>query len=727
MTGSVLRKDKLKRSRKSSKEGVDEINCSVQRGNEHKRARKSKRKDQDSPKNMNNADLRGDKPKKARKSKRKDHNSAEEVTISVQRDVLDEIYQISSGDEDCSKGMKKWINQYYENRLGLEVLQQRIDDFITSHEEQEEQARKDREAKIAEDGWTVVVHRKGGKKTSDPESGVAVGSVSQGAVLHNMDRKKTKEVGLDFYRFQRREAQRSEVMKLQSKFEEDKKRIQQLRAARKSLQQFRYDSQPISRLPSTSVPFSSRVHRNPSRCISCCFDGPNRCPRLTGAKGNTHGGGEGVGFRVGAKGKGKDNVWSIDNELAKEVSEKENRSRRKRRQGGRRAKKFNDSKVMVSAAMLIELENVLQTQEPVIRPSWNTFVSSVSGIWKGVGAVFSPITAKMEPIEVGSKNEHLFDCYTLSRVEGVPDREGGTSSRIQRKINWVTLNPHGELLQQDDKKKGDDSNFTIKGVTNGGKSNYAVPTFESFDFTRSDVMEEDFMDMEPGLVYFEDGSYSRGPVDIPVGNVDGSEYYLSPTYKFEQCLVKGCHKRLRIVHTIEFSNGGADIQILRVAVYEEQWDSPAKIDDHSNIELDVKPFSQRKRTCPSELTGSWKVFEVSATPIYGDDTLIDDGNSSPYVYFCMETVKKRSFPESRGYFGEEEMMDMQDVAVLWLPGGVTSYVDISKDGILCIGVGWYSDEGIHLVMERDYGTDGKLIEVRSKSEVKRRWPDQLLG
>lgn len=32
----------------------------------------------------------------------------------------------------------------------------------------------------------------------------------------------------------------------------------------------------------------------------------------------------------------------------------------------------------------------------------------------------------------------------------------------------------------------------------------------------------------------KDGSYSRGPVDIPVGEIDDSKYYLSPTFKFEQ-------------------------------------------------------------------------------------------------------------------------------------------------------------------------------------------------
>lgn len=143
------------------------------------------------------------------------------------------------------------------------------------------------------------------------------------------------------------------------------------------------------------------------------------------------------------------------------------------------------------------------------------------------------------------------------------------------------------------------------------------------------------------------------------------------------------------------------------------------------MDIDLKPFSQRKRIQPSDLTGSWKVFETSATPIYGEDSTKGESNTPPYVYLCMETLNKRSLPENSIHFGEEEMLDMQDVAMLWLPGGVTGYVDVSEDGVLCIGVGWYSDEGINLVMERDYGLDGKLKEVRMKSEVKRRWPDSL--
>ncbi|XP_042508719.1 uncharacterized protein LOC122084499 isoform X2 [Macadamia integrifolia] len=482
-----------------------------------------------------------------------------------------------------------------------------------------------------------------------------------------------------------------------------------------------------SSFSSSLVVFSDR---NPSCGFSCSFNG-EKGKAKGGEKPRKNGGRERMNVKE------KDNVWSVDNKLAKaaEMAEKDKLSRRRRK--GRRVKNFGkrntSSRVMVSEAMLMEVETVLQTQEPVIKPAWNTFVSSVSGIWKGIGAVFSPITAEMEPVELGNKNEYLYDCYTLSHIEPVQSTSGGHRPQIRRKINWVTLNPHGEIKQQ----AGGSSRRTEAGRDRDGSSsmkeavhmsgfNHDLPAFESIDFGTSDVMEEDFMGVEPGLVFFEDGSYSRGPVHVPVGEADDSTYFLSPTFKFEQCLVKGCHKRLRIVHTIEFKNGGSDIQILRVAVYEDQWISPAALDYQSDDpELELKPFSQRKRTQPSDLTGPWKVFEVSATPIFGDDTEIEEGNGVPYVYLCTETLKKRSLPENPVHFGEEEMLDMQDVTVLWLPGGVTGYVDVSKDGILCIGVGWYSEEGINLVMERDYGMDGMLKEVRWKSEVKRRWSDPL--
>ncbi|KAK1286371.1 hypothetical protein QJS10_CPB20g01368 [Acorus calamus] len=425
---------------------------------------------------------------------------------------------------------------------------------------------------------------------------------------------------------------------------------------------------------SSNSPILSRVSR-----VSC---GGGRRPERGGGnrRGNRGGGGGGGGGGEKVKLKEKENVWSVDNKLAEAAAMEEEERRKKSRRRGRvrnLQKRGKNSRVLVSTSMLMETVTVLQTQEPVIVPVWNTFLSSVSGIWKGVGAVFSPFTGEMEPIGVGKRGENHYDCYTLVRVGEEPGVSDGARSRIYRKVNWVTHNPHGEMMKQ----VGKDGKFGDGFDSEGGYSGMdAGSEYGSIDFEASDVVEEDLMGMEPGLVFFEDGSYSRG---------------------------------------------GSDIQIIRVAVYEEEWISPVNLYDESDVQFNLKPFSQCKRTQPSELTGSWKVFEMSATPIFDKEEMIVEEGRLPYVYLCTETLNKRSLPENPVYFGEEEMLDMQDVTVLWLPGGVTAYVDVNKDGILCVGVGWYSEEGINLVMERDYGMDGKLKEVRWKSEVKRRWSDPL--
>ncbi|KAL8118596.1 hypothetical protein AgCh_016202 [Apium graveolens] len=186
----------------------------------------------DSDHEVEGSNLQNGKSKKVRKAKKPRLLSQNEDVLEDNEGKQDEVYEISSGDEDSSQGMKKWILKYHQSRPGVEILQDRIDDFIVSHEAKLEQERKEREALAAEGGWTVVVHQKGRKKTTESESGTAVGA-AHAAVTDRIAKKKNKEVGLDFYRFQKREAHRSEIMMLQSKFEQDKKRIQQMRAARK--------------------------------------------------------------------------------------------------------------------------------------------------------------------------------------------------------------------------------------------------------------------------------------------------------------------------------------------------------------------------------------------------------------------------------------------------------------------------------------------------------------
>ncbi|KAL6507397.1 hypothetical protein OROGR_023592 [Orobanche gracilis] len=136
--------------------------------------------------------------------------SPDNLLESIGEVAQDEIYQMSSGDEDYSKGMKKWITQYRRSRPGLKLLQERIDDFIMAHEAQEEKTRAERAAQAAAGGWTVVEHHKGRKKTTEAETGVVVGSVAQAAVMDKMAKKKTTEVGIDFYRFQKKEAHKND-------------------------------------------------------------------------------------------------------------------------------------------------------------------------------------------------------------------------------------------------------------------------------------------------------------------------------------------------------------------------------------------------------------------------------------------------------------------------------------------------------------------------------------
>ena len=76
------------------------------------------------------------------------------------------------------------------------------------------QERKEREARAAEGGWTVVTHHKGRKKTTEAETGVTVGSVAQAVVEDQLAKKKSKQVGLDFYRFQKKEAHRNGMLSL---------------------------------------------------------------------------------------------------------------------------------------------------------------------------------------------------------------------------------------------------------------------------------------------------------------------------------------------------------------------------------------------------------------------------------------------------------------------------------------------------------------------------------
>ena len=64
---------------------------------------------------------------------------------------------------------------------------------------------------------------------------------------------------------------------------------------------------------------------------------------------------------ITVKGK-KENVWSVDNELASKTKERTSRKRQRGRRAVGRRRSKNGRGVIVSGAMLMEVETVLQTQ-----------------------------------------------------------------------------------------------------------------------------------------------------------------------------------------------------------------------------------------------------------------------------------------------------------------------------------------------------------------------------
>ncbi|KAF5831389.1 ribosomal RNA-processing protein 7-domain-containing protein [Dunaliella salina] len=138
----------------------------------------------------------------------------------------------SSTSTNDATGLRGWVNAHKAKRPGNAELQRQLDTWVAEHEEEEARAERAQQAAMAEDGWTVVVRSKGRKRTKDSETG-AIQSGGMAAAAARAMAQGSKGAPLeDFYRFQQREKRRNELVDLRIKFEEDRHRIQSLRASR---------------------------------------------------------------------------------------------------------------------------------------------------------------------------------------------------------------------------------------------------------------------------------------------------------------------------------------------------------------------------------------------------------------------------------------------------------------------------------------------------------------
>lgn len=132
-----------------------------------------------------------------------------------------------------SSGLKRLVQQYKAERPGKSHLQQQLDNWTANWEEEQQQKAKLKESAMAEEGWTLVTRGKGRAK-SKTENGItaASGGIALPSAQAAAKRKAPASLA-NFYRFQKREQRRNELVELRQKFDADKRRILDLRAARK--------------------------------------------------------------------------------------------------------------------------------------------------------------------------------------------------------------------------------------------------------------------------------------------------------------------------------------------------------------------------------------------------------------------------------------------------------------------------------------------------------------
>ena len=141
----------------------------------------------------------------------------------LMRSNLPDIYYMSEKKKVINTGMKKWCMEYRQQYPNPKETEKKADKFMAQFdlEEARKKAELERLANEPdEEGWTVVTH---GKK-----------NLGDAQMLTKRERQKRQRKELvNFYTFQQRESKREHIAVLRKKFEEDKQKIQLMRAARK--------------------------------------------------------------------------------------------------------------------------------------------------------------------------------------------------------------------------------------------------------------------------------------------------------------------------------------------------------------------------------------------------------------------------------------------------------------------------------------------------------------
>ncbi|EIE22064.1 hypothetical protein COCSUDRAFT_66811 [Coccomyxa subellipsoidea C-169] len=398
---------------------------------------------------------------------------------------------------------------------------------------------------------------------------------------------------------------------------------------------------------------------------------------------------------------------------------------------------------LITAPIQVQGQEQLTPVEKLqMAPFWSTFCGTSNGAWQGVQAAFSPLTGEAEPVGLDNKGEPVLDVRT-STLES-RELEEDDDRVVRRSLRAASAQALRDIAAKDEweeeiiSSEEDGLVFFDGGTYSRGPSSLlAEEVFEGGDLLQADKERlERRLSLEASTL---EGSVKDDTAEDEViraeADVGDDSAGVRRVWLLEQCLAWGGEHRLRLRLTLAAFPGEKEleVEVLRIAVLREAWqclaedDSPACVADPSQVLPEV---STGARSQPQDLKGSWKVFDVSASPV-PDDASPDEEPGTVLVYFSSETAQE--WGPGRGDPGDCG-------GAFWLPGNALLELRMvppvsrgraadAQEGMetegqgrgLCVSFHWLVNERTLIGLQREYSADGLLMEVRSRTAVKGGW------
>lgn len=133
----------------------------------------------------------------------------------------------ASGESSLVTGTAKWLAEYNSTFVDEKQLSECVSSYMNDFEQREQEEReKARKPEVDEDGWVTVKRGKAGGGFEQKESIIK-------ALEEKITQGKSRKEFKNFYTFQFRESRQKHIVSLRKRFEQDKKKVEALKKARR--------------------------------------------------------------------------------------------------------------------------------------------------------------------------------------------------------------------------------------------------------------------------------------------------------------------------------------------------------------------------------------------------------------------------------------------------------------------------------------------------------------